>query len=109
MVDGINPGALEGAGQFKELQNLNDLQKPDKPEAGDAIGDFEKMLMQLVQEVDHKQKIADSSITQLAAGEAESIQDVVMKLEEAEMTFQLMKEIRDKLVAAYKDVMSMQS
>ena len=32
-----------------------------------------------------------------------------MKLEEADMTFHLMKEIRDKLVAAYKEVMSMSS
>ncbi|OVE77707.1 flagellar hook-basal body complex protein FliE [bacterium F16] len=70
---------------------------------------FGDMLTKLIEEVDDKQKIADESIKQLATGEETSIQDVVMKLEEADMTFRLMKEIRDKLVAAYKEVMSMSS
>jgi len=32
---------------------------------------------------------------------------VVLKLEEADLTFRLMKEVRDKLIAAYKEVMAM--
>jgi flagellar hook-basal body complex protein FliE len=70
---------------------------------------FQDLLSDLLTEVNHAQKAADQSIRQLAAGDGgSSIQDVVVKLGEADLTFRLMKEIRDKLLSAYKEVMSVQ-
>jgi len=72
--------------------------------------DFEKVFTQLIQDVDQAQKTADGSIKALATGNGqEQLQDVVLKLEEAELTFRLMKEIRDKLIQAYKEIISIQS
>lgn len=69
---------------------------------------FSEMLGDLLNNVDQAQKQADESIQRLAAGDSVSLQDVVLRLEEADLTFRLMKEIRDKLISAYKEVMSMQ-
>ena len=72
-------------------------------------GDFRKVLGKLISDVDSAQKDADVSLKGLATGETTSIQEVVMKMEQADISFKLMKEIRDKLLTAYKDIMSMQA
>ena len=87
--------ALQGIGSAKE-----------GAKAGEAS--FTDMLGNLLGKVDEAQKQADESIRKLAEGDSVSIQDVVLRMEEAELTFRLMKEIRDKLISAYKEVMSMQ-
>jgi flagellar hook-basal body complex protein FliE len=73
------------------------------PEGGD---DFAKLVEGLIKDVDKAQKNSDTSMKQLATGETTNIQDVVTKLEEADVAFQLMKEVRNKLLDAYKEVMS---
>ena len=106
MVNGVTPDPM----QADQLRRMTDAMSADSLQARKVDAPkFEEMLTKLIEDVDNKQKQADVSIKQLASGEETSIQDVVMKLEEADMTFHLMKEIRDKLVAAYKEVMSMSS
>jgi len=70
---------------------------------------FDNMLGKLIKDVDHAQKAADSSLQSLAAGEPHELHEVVLKLEEADLTFKMMHEIRDKLVQAYKEIISLQS
>ena len=89
-----------------QLEQLDGLKATPKSEGSNAPS-FDEVLGQLIDEVDSAQKEADLSIKQLAAGESNSIQDVVIKLEEADVAFQLMKEVRNKLLEAYKEVLSM--
>ena len=91
----IQPNGLELGKTAPEL-------KPQDPNAPA----FEDVLSGLIKDVDQAQQDADNTITQLKNGEATSIQDVVLKLEEADIAFQMMKEVRNKLVDAYKEVMS---
>ncbi|MCH2204454.1 MAG: flagellar hook-basal body complex protein FliE [Lentisphaerales bacterium] len=105
MINDINPQMETLQTQLQELQKLHQ-------QTAEVTGDkdapaFDEVLGQLIQDVDVAQKEADSSIKQLAAGESTSIQDVVMKMEEADIAFQLMKEVRNKLLEAYKEVLSM--
>lgn len=69
---------------------------------------FKDMLKGLVDQVDTLQKQADASIEGLVTGETSNVHDVVVKLEEAGMAFDLMMKVRDKLVDAYQQVMRMQ-
>ena len=106
MVEGIGPSNLN----FEKLQQAAETLKTQAGEGAQSTDNpkFEEMLTELIRDVDAKQKAADESIQSLAAGDQDtSLQDVVMKLEEADVTFQLMKEIRNKLMAAYREVMSM--
>ena len=105
MINEIQPQLEALRTQFDEIQKL-------RKEGGASEKDtpsFDAVLNDLIKEVDVAQKEADVSIKQLAAGESTSIQDVVMKLEEADIAFQLMKEVRNKLLEAYKEVLSMSS
>lgn len=105
MIEGIQPQLEALRTQFDEVQKM-------RIEGGASEKDapsFDAVLSDLIKEVDVAQKEADVSIKQLAAGESSSIQDVVMKMEEADIAFQLMKEVRNKLLEAYKEVLSMSS
>lgn len=105
MIDGISTndfvqqfGQAGGAGQA--------AQSNQAPQAG---GEFKEILGNLISDVDQAQKEADLSLESLAKGENTSIQDVVMKMEEADLSFKLMKEVRNKLLDAYKEIMQMQA
>lgn len=80
-----------------------------KEKTGAAGGSFKNMLTDLIEEVDSLQKNADKSIKGLAGGENTDIHDVMIKLEEAGVAFELMMEIRNKLVDAYQQILRMQS
>ena len=107
MINDINPQMESLQTQLQELQKLHS--ETNKIKGDKNAPAFDEVLSQLIQDVDVAQKEADSSIQQLAAGESTSIQDVVMKMEEADIAFQLMKEVRNKLLEAYKEVLSMSS
>jgi flagellar hook-basal body complex protein FliE len=109
MIDKISSDMLLGQmEQMKESVNTVAPPEAEVPE-GSSEMDFKNVLGSLIKEVDQAQKEADSSLKGLATGETNSIQEVVMKMEEADVSFKLMKEIRNKLLQAYKDIMSMQS
>ena len=94
------------------IQGLrDDLAANTKVPAGGAeVGkeSFHDILRSLVDEVDTLQKSADASIKGLVTGETTDIHDVTVKMEEAGVAFELMREIRNKLVDAYQQVLKMQ-
>jgi flagellar hook-basal body complex protein FliE len=73
-----------------------------------ARGEFKSMLSGLIDEVDMLQKNADESIKGLVKGESTSVHDVMIQMEEAGVAFDLMMEIRNKLVDAYQQILRMQ-
>jgi flagellar hook-basal body complex protein FliE len=75
------------------------------PRGGPA---FKDVLAGIVDQVDTLQKDADRSIQGLATGETRNVHDVTIKMEEAGVAFDLMMEIRNKLVDAYQQLMRMQ-
>ena len=69
---------------------------------------FSVMLENAVNDVNRLQKEADESIQKLAAGEGKDIHQTMIDLEKAEISFQLMMQVRNKIIAAYEEVMRMQ-
>ncbi|MEN9360100.1 MAG: flagellar hook-basal body complex protein FliE [Verrucomicrobiota bacterium] len=99
-MNGIDPISIGSAGISPSPLKLGGAEKAAEGE------DFAKLVEGLIKDVDKAQRSADSSIKGLTTGETTNIQDVVTKLEEADVAFQLMKEVRNKLLDAYKEVMS---
>lgn len=76
-------------------------------EAGSAS--FADMLKSAVSEVNEVQQGADKLAQAFQTGQPEAnIQDVMISLQKANLSFQTMVQVRNKLVAAYQDVMNMQ-
>jgi len=97
--------ALDAAGKTLR-EKVVDLKDGADQQGGEAFGNI---LKGLVDEVDSLQKNANSSIKDLVAGNRNDIHNVAIKMEEASVAFDLMMEIRNKLVEAYQEVSRMQA
>ncbi|HQR05019.1 MAG TPA: flagellar hook-basal body complex protein FliE [Rhodocyclaceae bacterium] len=76
------------------------------PEAGDA--DFSQILKGALEQVNQAQQNAHKITEDFAAGEGDmNLQDVMINLQKANLSFQQMVQVRNKLVTAYHDVMNM--
>ena len=51
---------------------------------------------------------ADHEVQQLAVGEATNLHEVMIHLEEAKLSFQLLAQVRNHMLEAYQEVMRMQ-
>ena len=69
---------------------------------------FAATAKQMIHEVDARQKAADTAITGLATGEVTDVHAVTVAAEEAQLSLNLMIEIRNRLLEAYQEVMRMQ-
>ncbi len=106
MINGISANALSS--QIDKFKNLNLESSLNNNIEKESNSDFSKMLGNLIQNVDKSQKSADISLENLATGKNNTtIQEVVMKMDQAEIAFSLMKEIRNKLLSAYKDILKL--
>ena len=72
------------------------------------IPKFSDTLANLVQEVDGLQKASKQAVTDFVAGKDINLHEVMAMGEEAQLSFQLLMEIRNKLVEAYNEVSRMQ-
>lgn len=70
--------------------------------------DFSAMLQAAVAEVNNTQQGAKELSEQFATGDSANLQDVVVSLQKASLSFQTMVQVRNKLVSAYQEVMNMQ-
>ena len=70
--------------------------------------DFKAVLENFVTEVNNLQKDADTSIEKFVSGKEADIHKVMIATQEAQISFQLMLELRNKLLTAYEEVMRTQ-
>lgn len=80
-----------------------------RPAAKGDAPSFQSVLGDLVREVNGLQQDADRSIEGLITGETTNIHDVTSRMAEAGIAFDLMMEVRNKLLDAYQQVMRIQS
>lgn len=78
-----------------------------KVPGADGAG-FKDMLNGFMKDVNDLQMTADESIKKLATGEIKDVHQAMIKSAEADVSFKLMMEIRNKLMDAYKEVMKTQ-
>ncbi len=100
-IDG-NMNPLLANGQQSVLKAGGATDKND--ELSKTIKTLEKYLSQ----VDDLQQSSDMSIKDLLAGKNEDITSVIAQVAKADMSFKLLVGVRNKLIEAYKQTMSMQ-
>ena len=98
----INP--IEAAGGLKKAQDA--LTSLAAGKTGDTS--FKDLFKEYLNDVNAMQKDAEDSIAKLAAGEIKDVHQVMTKVAEAEISFKMMMEIRNKLVSAYQELSKMQ-
>lgn len=71
-------------------------------------GTFENTLGRMVAEVSGKQAAATEAVTGLLAERGVPLHQAMIAMEEASVSFQLMVEVRNKLLESYQELMRMQ-
>ena len=69
---------------------------------------FVDTLKDAVQSVNQLQQTSDRKMEELATGKAQSIPDVMIAAEKADIALKLMVQVRNKVIDAYQEVMKMQ-
>lgn len=114
----IQPAPLPGRGA-KDLEpspipsaDLETLPVPLQPAQSTQVGEtgpaFTKVLGQLIEDVNAKQVAAGDAVRGVLTGQNVSLHQAVIAMEEASVSFQLMVEVRNKLLESYQELMRMQ-
>lgn len=74
----------------------------------DAKDSFSSTLKESIDNVSKLSNEADNAIKGLASGEHTNIHDTMIAIEKANLSFNMMVQVRNKLLAAYEEVMRMQ-
>jgi flagellar hook-basal body complex protein FliE len=69
---------------------------------------FASMLGQMVSDVNAKQNISAQAVSALQSGQTVPLHKAVIAMEEANVSFQLMVEVRNRLLDSYQEIMRMQ-
>ena len=92
-----------------ELRELNASQPASTAsEIQPANSSFAGLLGQLVQDVNAKQQVSGQALRDLQSGQSVSLHQTMIAMEEASVSFQLMVEVRNKLLESYQELMRMQ-
>jgi len=95
-----------------ETQRFNgvDIVPIDKTSPTDRVTapGFSDMFENFIKGVDQKKKISARETQDLILGRSDNIHEAVVKSQEAGVAFNLMIEVRNKLVDSYKELMRMQ-
>ena len=117
----VSPQMMQGAGmkmtpdlapavipqyELGKLASITPLQQSNA--IAPTSGNFEGTLGRLVADVSNKQAAASATVGEMAAGGNVPLHQAVIAMEEASVSFQLMVEVRNKLLESYQELMRMQ-
>ena len=95
------------AGQTRPIK-VQELSEIPTEETTTAPSSFANVLGRVVGEVNDKQMAAGEAVNGLLAGNNVSLHQAMIAMEEASVSFQLMVEVRNKLLESYQELMRMQ-
>jgi flagellar hook-basal body complex protein FliE len=106
---------LNGAGKMSAqiLNTLQDIQREatSLTKAGGSSKEpgmsFAEHLQQGIKEVNNKSKVSDKMAMELTTGKTGNIHETMLAATQAELSFNLMVQLRNKALEAYSEVMKM--
>ncbi len=98
MVDDVK---VVGKGALDVIAGLKGTPKTE-PE-----GDFSKALLDAINKVNTAQQDAEKAVQGLTEGK-KTVHETMIAIEKAGVSFQLMQQVRNKIVSAYEDIMRTQ-
>jgi flagellar hook-basal body complex protein FliE len=78
---------------------------PSSPGAGGGFGDT---LKDAIRQVNDLSDDSDQKVTELVQGDRQDVHNVMIAVEKADIAFQLMMQVRNKIVNAYQEVSKLQ-
>lgn len=78
------------------------------PADGRDAGEFVKTLQQAMSQVSQLQNEADTRVGDLLTGNSQDVHSAMIAVEKASLAFEMMVQVRNKIVQAYQQVSGMQ-
>jgi len=89
----IDPVGLPGQGSTSSV----------KGEGREGLG-FKEQLKSMLYQVNEMGQVADQKVMEVVTGESDDLHNAMVALEEANVSFQLMLEVRNKMLEAYQEI-----
>jgi flagellar hook-basal body complex protein FliE len=90
------------------IGGINQQISPKLPTGASKPGNFASLVQQYVQQTNQDTKAAQAAAVDLAVGKSSNVSETLLAVQKADLSFQLMMSVRNKLVDAYREVMRMQ-
>ena len=87
------------------LQSGNPIEKGQGVQPQKGGPSFKDTMKSFLSDVNEMQKNAGESIQKMVAGEINDVHQVMTSMEEANVAFNMMMEIRNKVMDAYQEIM----
>ena len=89
---------INGLTQFSEsIKNTENTKNTEKVE-------FSNVLEKVISDVNESQLISNEKVDKFIKGEDVAVHDVMIAMNEAQMSMQLLIEVRNKIVEAYQEI-----
>jgi len=73
-----------------------------------ASSNFGEMLTRAISETNEAQLGADKAVTDLSTGRSDNLHEVMLAMEEADISMRMLVQMRNKVVDAYQEIIRMQ-
>ena len=97
MIGPLNPNL--------QMPEVRVPQKSGSEKSGTGFGEILKDAISTANEL---QKQSDQEIQKLMTGESQDLHTTVIAMQKADLSFQMMMQVRNKIVQAYQEIMRMQ-
>jgi flagellar hook-basal body complex protein FliE len=106
----LNPAQEAGAAKLISVPDLDTLSpglstQPSNP--SQPAGSFQNLLGNFVNEVSAQQSAGADAVSGLLSGKNVSLHQAMISMEEASVSFQMMVEVRNKVLDSYQELMRM--
>lgn len=88
-----------------KLSDAPEIDRSQGPEVGKS---FSELLAKSISDVNGLQVEANKAMERLATGKSKNLHETMLAVEQAEIAFKTMNQIRQKVLEAYREVMRMQ-
>ena len=90
---------------IKSIGSIGSISQSEPKQIGSSGKSFDSVINEAMGKVSQIQEDVEKAVSELATGG--DISEAVLAMEKADMSFQLMVEIRNKLIGTYEEVMRM--
>jgi flagellar hook-basal body complex protein FliE len=100
-IDGVSGAGIERLGWGSSSPTA-------RPSSTSSSGSFSDLLSEQLRKIEGNQQLADNAVQQLTTGQTDNVQDVVLTMAEADLTFRFAVELRNRLLESYQEILRMQ-
>ncbi len=98
--------AVQAASRSSQLAAAAPAQQGGAP--GVAGTDFGELISRGIGEVNRQLLTSQTDLQRLAIGDVQNLHQIMIRLEESRMSFQLLLQVRNRVLEAYQEVLKMQ-